>query len=121
MRRARSGGVAVSLGPPARRATMLTCSSTLVGYFAVSATLAANHGQLPQAGTRPAGIATFGCHAESVGRAGGAEVCASGPASLRHARLQWQRPRADQTRHLMDHPPPPVADDGAEQPEHLQP
>jgi hypothetical protein len=38
----------------------LNCSSTLAGYFAVSGTLAANGGTLPEAGTRPTGIATFG-------------------------------------------------------------
>ena len=38
----------------------LTCTSSLAGYFAISATLAKAGGQLPQAGTRPAGIATFG-------------------------------------------------------------
>ncbi len=38
----------------------LTCTSTLAGYFAATDTLAHNGGQLPQAGTRPVGIATFG-------------------------------------------------------------
>jgi hypothetical protein len=38
----------------------LSCSSTLAGYFAVSATLAKEGGQLPSHGTRPTGIATFG-------------------------------------------------------------
>lgn len=40
--------------------TTLTCKSTLAGYFAVSASLRAAGGALPQAGTRPTGIATFG-------------------------------------------------------------
>ena len=40
--------------------TTLSCTSTLAGYFAASATLAANGGQLPTEGTRPTGIATFG-------------------------------------------------------------
>jgi hypothetical protein len=40
--------------------TTLTCASTLAGYFALSATLANNGGQVPEAGTRPAGNATFG-------------------------------------------------------------
>ncbi|RKP51264.1 hypothetical protein D7S89_07575 [Trinickia fusca] len=38
----------------------LSCSSTLAGYFAVSATLASASGQLQSRGTRPNGIATFG-------------------------------------------------------------
>ncbi|MFM0208802.1 hypothetical protein PQQ96_15465 [Paraburkholderia sediminicola] len=38
----------------------LSCTSTLAGYFAATGTLAQNGGQLPQAGTRPVGIATFG-------------------------------------------------------------
>ncbi|WP_244306327.1 hypothetical protein [Paraburkholderia lacunae] len=38
----------------------MNCTSTLAGYFAASGTLAQNGGQLPQAGTRPVGIATFG-------------------------------------------------------------
>ncbi|WP_227747096.1 glycoside hydrolase family protein [Paraburkholderia franconis] len=40
--------------------TTLTCKSTLAGYFAVSASLKTAGGALPQAGTRPTGIATFG-------------------------------------------------------------
>ncbi|MEM5385138.1 hypothetical protein VSR68_16255 [Paraburkholderia phymatum] len=40
--------------------TTLTCKSTLAGYFAVSASLKTAGGVLPQAGTRPTGIATFG-------------------------------------------------------------
>jgi len=38
----------------------LSCSSSLAGYFAISATLAHEGGQLSNAGTRPQGIATFG-------------------------------------------------------------
>lgn len=38
----------------------LTCSARQAGYFAVSASLANAGGSLPAAGTRPAGIATFG-------------------------------------------------------------
>ena len=38
----------------------LTCKSTLAGYFAISASLASEGGQLPNSGTRPQGIATFG-------------------------------------------------------------
>ncbi|QGZ63588.1 hypothetical protein [Paraburkholderia acidisoli] len=40
--------------------TTLSCSSTLAGYFAISATLANAGGQVPSAGTRPTGNATFG-------------------------------------------------------------
>ncbi|MBN3767904.1 hypothetical protein [Burkholderia sp. Ac-20365] len=54
---AASGSVAV---PGGAAATTLTCHSTLAGYFAVSASLKAGGGALPQAGTRPTGIATFG-------------------------------------------------------------
>ncbi len=46
--------------PAAATKTTLTCSSTLAGYFAVSATLANHGGQVQTAGTRPNGIATFG-------------------------------------------------------------
>lgn len=38
----------------------LACSSTLAGYFSVSASLASSGGALPSLGTRPSGIATFG-------------------------------------------------------------
>ncbi|MGV2287964.1 hypothetical protein AAHK20_04560 [Trinickia sp. YCB016] len=38
----------------------LSCKSSLGGYFAVTATLANAGGTLPEAGTRPSGIATFG-------------------------------------------------------------
>ncbi|WP_082201631.1 hypothetical protein [Paraburkholderia phenoliruptrix] len=38
----------------------LSCTSTVAGYFAVSASLERAHGQLESRGTRPAGIATFG-------------------------------------------------------------
>ena len=40
--------------------TTLSCTSTLAGYFAVSAKLDTAGGQLPSAGTRPTGLATFG-------------------------------------------------------------
>ncbi|WP_404980428.1 hypothetical protein [Caballeronia sp. LZ019] len=46
--------------PAAATKTTLTCSLTLAGYFAVSATLANHGGQVQTAGTRPNGIATFG-------------------------------------------------------------
>ncbi|SAK54962.1 hypothetical protein [Caballeronia ptereochthonis] len=46
--------------PAVATTTTLTCSSTLAGYFAVSATLANGGGQVQTAGTRPNGIATFG-------------------------------------------------------------
>lgn len=54
---AASGSLPVAAGAVT---TTLNCASTLAGYFAVSATLAHNGGQLPTAGTRPAGSATFG-------------------------------------------------------------
>jgi hypothetical protein len=38
----------------------LSCTSTVAGYFAVSATLAKAGGQVQTAGTRPTGITTFG-------------------------------------------------------------
>jgi hypothetical protein len=38
----------------------LSCNATVGGYFAVTATLSKSGGTLPQAGTRPTGIATFG-------------------------------------------------------------
>jgi len=54
---AASGSFAV---PASATTTTLTCKSTLAGYFAVSASLSAGGGSLPQAGTRPTGMATFG-------------------------------------------------------------
>ncbi|PTB21218.1 hypothetical protein C9I57_10175 [Trinickia symbiotica] len=42
------------------RTTTLQCRSTLAGYFALSAKLARTGDALPERGTRPAGIATFG-------------------------------------------------------------
>lgn len=54
---AASGSFAV---PRGGATTTLTCTSTLAGYFAVSGNLKAGGGALPQAGTRPTGIATFG-------------------------------------------------------------
>jgi hypothetical protein len=42
------------------RTTTLQCRSTLAGYFALSAKLARAGDALPERGTRPAGIATFG-------------------------------------------------------------
>ncbi|WP_243750928.1 hypothetical protein [Paraburkholderia sp. BL10I2N1] len=38
----------------------LSCKANVAGYFAITGTLAHAGGTLPQAGTRPAGIATFG-------------------------------------------------------------
>ncbi|MCP3722439.1 hypothetical protein M3I53_04700 [Paraburkholderia sp. CNPSo 3272] len=52
-----SGTLRVAAGPVT---TTLSCSSTLAGYFAVTAKLATAGGQLPELGTRPAGTATFG-------------------------------------------------------------
>ena len=52
-----SGSFAVQGGA---NTVTLDCSSTIAGYFAVSASLASNGTQLQSRGTRPAGIATFG-------------------------------------------------------------
>lgn len=46
--------------PAGSKTITFNCTSTLAGYFAATGTLAQNGGQLPQAGTRPVGIATFG-------------------------------------------------------------
>lgn len=46
--------------PAGTRTSNLSCTSTANGYFAVTATLSSAGGTLPRAGTRPAGIATFG-------------------------------------------------------------
>lgn len=54
---AASGTFAVPQGPTTNT---LSCTSTLAGYFAATATLAANGGTLPEDGTRPSGIASFG-------------------------------------------------------------
>lgn len=54
---AASGSFAV---PGGAATTTLTCNSTLAGYFAVAGSLKSGGGALPQAGTRPTGIATFG-------------------------------------------------------------
>ncbi|WP_236071135.1 glycoside hydrolase family protein [Paraburkholderia domus] len=54
---AASGSTAV---PTGSNSITLNCTSTLAGYFSATGTLAQNGGQLPQAGTRPVGIATFG-------------------------------------------------------------
>ncbi|MFM0737821.1 hypothetical protein PQQ51_11315 [Paraburkholderia xenovorans] len=52
-----SGSTPVASGS---QSITFSCTSTLAGYFAATGTLARNGGQLPQAGTRPVGIATFG-------------------------------------------------------------
>jgi len=54
---AASGSTAVASGS---KTITFNCTSTLAGYFAATGTLAKNGGQLPQAGTRPVGIASFG-------------------------------------------------------------
>lgn len=54
---AASGSLPVASGAVT---TTLSCSSTLAGYFAINATLANAGGQIPSAGTRPTGAATFG-------------------------------------------------------------
>ena len=46
--------------PAGSSTTTLSCTSTLAGYFAVSATLAKAGGTVQTAGTRPTGMATFG-------------------------------------------------------------
>ena len=46
--------------PAGSSTTTLNCTSTLAGYFAISATLAKAGGSVQTAGTRPTGIATFG-------------------------------------------------------------
>ncbi|WP_341272038.1 hypothetical protein [Paraburkholderia ginsengiterrae] len=45
---------------PGTQTNTLSCSGTQAGYFAVGASLSKAGGSLPAAGTRPAGIATFG-------------------------------------------------------------
>jgi hypothetical protein len=52
-----SGSFAV---PAGTQTSTLPCNAAVSGYFAITATLSAAGGTLPQAGTRPAGIATFG-------------------------------------------------------------
>jgi hypothetical protein len=52
-----SGSFAVAAGA---QTSTLTCTGTAGGYFAVSASLNSAGGTLPEAGTRPTGIATFG-------------------------------------------------------------
>jgi hypothetical protein len=46
--------------PAGASTTTLSCTSTVAGYFAVSATLAKAGGSVQTAGTRPTGFATFG-------------------------------------------------------------
>jgi hypothetical protein len=46
--------------PAGATTNTLNCTSTVAGYFAVSATLAKAGGSVPTAGTRPTGFATFG-------------------------------------------------------------
>jgi hypothetical protein len=52
-----SGSFATPAGPTT---ATFSCTSTLAGYFAISATLANAGGQVQTAGTRPTGFATFG-------------------------------------------------------------
>ncbi|WP_093633249.1 hypothetical protein [Paraburkholderia aspalathi] len=52
-----SGSFAVASGT---RTSTLSCQSSAAGYFAITATLSHSGGTLPQFGTRPTGIATFG-------------------------------------------------------------
>ncbi|MEX3955022.1 hypothetical protein [Trinickia sp. EG282A] len=52
-----SGSFAVASGTQTYK---LSCKSSAPGYFAVTATLSRTGGTLPEAGTRPTGIATFG-------------------------------------------------------------
>lgn len=46
--------------PAGAQTSTISCTATAAGYFALTGTLSANGGTLPRAGTRPAGIATFG-------------------------------------------------------------
>jgi hypothetical protein len=52
-----SGTISVPMGATA---ASLSCSSTIAGYFAISAQLQNAGAALPQKGSRPAGFATFG-------------------------------------------------------------
>ena len=52
-----SGSFAV---PSGTQTSSISCTSSVAGYFAITATLTNAGGTLPQAGTRPTGIATFG-------------------------------------------------------------
>lgn len=52
-----TGAFAVPAGP---HTSVLSCTGTASGYFALSATLQEAKADLPSAGTRPKGIATFG-------------------------------------------------------------
>ena len=52
-----SGSFAV---PAGAQTSKITCTSSASGYFALTGTLNNAGGTLPKAGTRPAGIATFG-------------------------------------------------------------
>ena len=46
--------------PGGTETSTLSCKAAVSGYFAITATLSSAGGTLPEAGTRPAGIATFG-------------------------------------------------------------
>ena len=52
-----SGSFAV---PAGAQTSTISCTGTASGYFALTGTLSGSGGTLPRAGTRPAGIATFG-------------------------------------------------------------
>jgi hypothetical protein len=52
-----SGSFAV---PSGAQTSKLSCTAAVSGYFAITATLSSAGGTLPEAGTRPTGIATFG-------------------------------------------------------------
>lgn len=52
-----SGSFAV---PAGAQTSTISCTGSASGYFALTSTLSASGGTLPRAGTRPAGIATFG-------------------------------------------------------------
>ncbi len=52
-----SGSFAV---PGGTQTSTMSCNAAVSGYFALTATLSKAGGALPQAGTRPAGIITFG-------------------------------------------------------------
>ncbi|HEY1998264.1 hypothetical protein [Paraburkholderia sp.] len=52
-----SGSFPVTAGT---QTSTMSCNGAVAGYFALTATLSSAGGTLPQAGTRPTGIATFG-------------------------------------------------------------
>ena len=124
-----TGHFEVASGP---QVVSLNCVSTLAGYFAVTASLNSAGAGLPERGTRPAGMASFGVlpnlsavlpppsyAREDLHRFGGqgAAYIAPGPALLLGRRLpaalHRSRPALGQRQSQLVH-------DGAEGTEHLQ-